>query len=254
MVTAVRFTQGRRRAVLRSVGVFKSYWMMKRCRRCRHLLSNARSSVRTVASSRRERSGCTRLAPLRLRSAARSRRRHHPLHCATRAEHALFAIAALRYRPIRLALHALGIDTGVDVLGTGVGAEEDGHQDESCTRRHGHDVPVSFGDDAAMVAKVRGHPPQWDYFGGVYGSGVPMATSGCFFVLASNAVIILSIGPTTQESTVGLSSISTVASAAPLDRIGDSLKQAGPLEQRGARGGTGRAQGSGAKPSTASEA
>ena len=27
------------RAVLRSVGVFKSYWMMKRCRRCRHLLS-----------------------------------------------------------------------------------------------------------------------------------------------------------------------------------------------------------------------
>jgi hypothetical protein len=73
-------------------------------------------------------------------------------------------------------------------------------------------------------------------------------------VLASNAVIILSIGPTTQESTVGLSSISTVASAAPLDRIGDSLKQAGPLEQRGARGGTGRAQGSGAKPSTASEA
>src|SRR3954447_24865853 len=42
-------------------------------------------------------------------------------------------------------------------------------------------------------------------FGGVYGSGVPIAINGCFFTLTSNSPIIFSTGPITQLSVICLS-------------------------------------------------
>jgi hypothetical protein len=55
------------------------------------------------------------------------------------------------------------------------------------------------------------------HFDGTYGSGVPIAISGCFFVLASNSPTILSTGPMTQLSSDLLVRI--------LARIGAEIEQ-----------------------------
>jgi hypothetical protein len=44
------------------------------------------------------------------------------------------------------------------------------------------------------------------HFGGVYGSGVPIAINGCFFTLASNSDTMFRAGPMIQESSVVFSS------------------------------------------------